>query len=306
MYDSQSKGISYAAGFFMLIAFAIAGILIFQTAAVFVWQTMTGLNATEFSTAMTNPAYSTAYKVAHVVSMLGMLVPAHIVASVLNREPLKLLGLTGNVNMKQLGMVVLICCAALAVGSGLSYVTYQIPIPTDWKIRFDKLEAEYLKQAEAILSLKSTGDYLLALVVMAFLPAFCEEALFRGGLQNFLTRSTQKPWLAILIVSLIFSLAHFLYYGFLFRFLFGAVLGLIYHYSGRLWLSIWAHFLNNALVVTIYYYSAQQGKSIDEAMEGSGRSYLGLLAIPVLVLLFMVYKRMTYGSAIISKRSNDS
>jgi membrane protease YdiL (CAAX protease family) len=188
----------------------------------------------------------------------------------------------------------------------LSYINHEIPIPTEWRIRFDDLEAKYLKQAQAILSLKGTGDYLLALLIMAFLPAFCEETLFRGGLQNFLTRSTQKPWLAILVVSLIFSLAHFLYYGFLFRFLFGAVLGLIYHYSGKLWLSIWAHFLNNALVVTIYYYYAQQGKSIDDAMDGKGLSYWGLLAIPVLILFFMVYKRMSYGSAIISRRSNDS
>lgn len=305
MYDSQSKGISYSAGFFMLIAFAIAGILIFQTTAIFIWQAMTGLSSTDFSEMMSNPAYSSAYKVAHVVSMLGMLVPAHIVAYVLNREPLKLLGLTGKVNFKQLGMVMLITGLALFVGGGLSYINYQIPIPAEWRIRFDDLESKYLKQAQAILSLNDIGDYLLALLVMAFLPAFCEETLFRGGLQNFLTRSTQKPWLAIVIVSLIFSLAHFLYYGFLFRFFLGAVLGLIYHYSGRLWLSILAHFLNNALVVTIYFYYARQGKSIGETMNGREMSFWGLLALPVLIFLFMVYKRMTYGSEILSKRTND-
>lgn len=306
MYDSQSKGISYSAGFFMLIAFAIAGIIIFQTIAIYVWQGMTGLSSEDFSLMMANPAYSSAYKVAHVISMLGMLVPAHVVAYTLNREPLKLLGLSGNVNYRQLGMVLFITATALVVGGGLSYINYQVPIPQEWRIKFDDLEAKYLKQAHAILSLKSPGDYILALIVMAFLPAFCEETLFRGGLQNFLTRSTQKPWLAIVVVSLIFSLAHFLYYGFLFRFFLGAVLGLIYHYSGRLWLSIWAHFLNNALLVTIYYYYERQGKSVSEAMNVSTLSYWGLLALPLLVFLFMVFKRMNHGSEILSRRTNDT
>jgi membrane protease YdiL (CAAX protease family) len=305
MYDSHSKGISYTAGFFILIAFAIAGILISDVISRYVWSVMTGLDIAQFTTGMTNPANASAYKVAQVIIMLGILVPAHIVASMLSREPLKLLGLSERINSKQVGMVVLITGAALLVGGGLSYINHEIPIPANWKAEFDKLEASYKDQAKTILDLKTTGDYIIALIVMGFLPAFCEETLFRGGMQNFLTRGTRIPWLAIIIASLIFSLAHFSFYGFLFRFLLGAVLGLIYHYSGRLWLSILAHFINNALVVTIYFVYTRQGKSIDEVMNQEGSSYWGLLALPLLILLFVVYRRMNYGSAILSKQTDN-
>lgn len=140
---------------------------------------------------------------------------------------------------------------------------------------------------------------------MGFVPAFCEETLFRGGLQNFLTRSTRNPWLSVIIVSLIFSAAHFSFYGFLFRFLLGAVLGFIYYYSGNLWLSILAHFINNAFVVTVYYIYIRQGKPAAAAMAESNSSYWGLLALPVLILLFMTFKRLSYGSELLTRQSNN-
>jgi membrane protease YdiL (CAAX protease family) len=155
------------------------------------------------------------------------------------------------------------------------------------------------------MQMKNASDYVLALIVMGFVPAFCEETLFRGGLQNFLTRSTRSPVLAIVIVSAIFSAAHFSFYGFLFRFFLGAVLGLIYYYSGRLWLSILAHFINNAVVVTVYYVNTRQGKQLTDAANDPTTSYWGLLALPVLIVLFMAFKRLSYGSELLTKQANN-
>src|SRR5437762_10427942 len=128
-----------------------------------------------------------------------------------------------------------------------------IPITESLKLKFTKMEADYNKQVEAIIGLNNAGEYILALIIMAFLPALCEETLFRGGLQNFLTRSTRNPWLSILIVSILFSAVHFSFYGFLPRVFLGIVLGLIYYYTGSLWLSILAHFANNAIAVSQFY-----------------------------------------------------
>ena len=125
---------------------------------------------------------------------------------------------------------------------------------------------------------------------MAFLPALCEEALFRGGLQNFLTRGTAMPWMSIIVVSILFSLAHFSFYGFLSRFFLGIVLGALFHYSGKLWLSILAHFINNALAITVLYISIQQGKPLEEAMKQDATSFWGILAVPVVIILFIIFK----------------
>jgi membrane protease YdiL (CAAX protease family) len=291
MYDKDSKGISYMAGFFMLIAFAIAGVLLSNTIALQVWSAMTGKSALEFSSGMTNPAYAHVYKIMQLISMLGFFIPAIIVAWLLNRQPLKLLGFSSHITPKQAGLVLLITGAAILIGGALSYFNHQLPIPVEWKAEFDKMENNYNRQAQAILGLEDTGDYILALIVMAFLPALCEETLFRGGLQNFLTRATRSPWLAIIIVSIIFSLAHISFYGFLFRMLLGIVLGWIYQHSGKLWLSILAHFINNALAITVFYYYLKDGKSLDAIKDETSASYWGFLAVPVLIGLFLLFKR---------------
>ncbi|MEI9808469.1 MAG: CPBP family intramembrane glutamic endopeptidase [Bacteroidota bacterium] len=305
MYDSNSKGISYAAGFFILIAFAIAGIIFSNLIAIQVWVVITGKSSEESLTGMTDPANSNIYKLMQVINMLGFFIPPVIAANFLNKHPLRLLGFSSRITLKQVGVVCFIIAAALFVGGGLSHVNEQIPISPAWKATFDKLEESYKEQASAILGLKNGGDYILALIVMGFVPAFCEETLFRGGLQNFLTRSTRNPWLSVIIVSLIFSAAHFSFYGFLFRFLLGAVLGFIYYYSGNLWLSILAHFINNAFVVTVYYIYIRQGKPAAAAMAESNSSYWGLLALPVLILLFMTFKRLSYGSELLTRQSNN-
>jgi membrane protease YdiL (CAAX protease family) len=155
------------------------------------------------------------------------------------------------------------------------------------------MEAEYIKQASAILSLNNFGEYLLAILIMAFIPALCEETLFRGGLQNFLSRWTKNPWLSIVIVSILFSIAHLSFYGFLSRLFLGIMLGLLFHYSGKLWLCILAHFLNNAFAITAIYVYKSQGKSIAEAMNDSGDgTWYGVLALPVFIALFIVFKKM--------------
>jgi uncharacterized protein len=297
MYDNNSKGISFTAGFFMLIAFTIAGIYLASLINNQLSIVMTGKNVEQLLSGTMVPVNPWVYKLIQSVNaIVGFFIPAVVVASLLNRHPMKLLGFSSGITAKQVGLVCLITAAALFVGGALGYLNYQIPIPADWKIRFDKMETEYKQQAQAILSLKNSGDYILALGIMGFLPAVCEETLFRGGLQNFLSRSTRSPWLAIIVVSFIFSAAHFSWYGFLFRLTLGIVLGCLYHYSGKLWLSILAHFLNNAVVITAYYIYIRQGKPIGEAMGETPSSYWGLLALPVLIGLLLIYKRFFFNS----------
>jgi membrane protease YdiL (CAAX protease family) len=245
---------------------------------------------------VTIPAYSDAMKVVQVISaVIGFLLPAIVAAFMLSRKPFQLLGFSPQVKPEQVGVVVLLIVAALLVSFALSYFNREIPMPADWKIRADQLEKDYNSQLAGIINLKSTGDYILALLIMAFLPALCEETLFRGGLQNFLTRSTGRPWVSIIIVSLIFSLVHFSYYGFLPRFFLGAVLGFIYHYSGKLWLSILAHFINNALAITVLYASLKEGKQINEIMneDKTGGGWWGIFLLPVLITLFAYFKKIS-------------
>jgi membrane protease YdiL (CAAX protease family) len=188
---------------------------------------------------------------------------------------------------------VLITGTALIVSTSLAYFNNEMPVPDSWKEAFEKMENEYNSNVEKIVSMKSVSDYIIALFVMGFIPALCEETLFRGGLQNFLSKGTGKPWLAIVVVSILFSLAHFSYYGFFVRVFLGIVLGAMFHYSGRLWLCVLAHFLNNALAMTILFDHMQKGKPISDALKSNPSTWWGILILPVVIGLFILFKRIS-------------
>ena len=295
MYDSNSKGISYSAGFFILIALAIAGIVVGTLLSIPIWTGMTGKSIMEMKDELGNPAYSNAFKLMQSLSTLfGFLIPAIITAALLNRRPYNLLGFTKSIQWKQVGLVFAIMFLALFISTSFGYFNQRIPVSPSWKITFQKLEDEYNTQVQAIMQLKTFGDYVLGLIIMGLLPALCEETLFRGGLQNYLTRWTQRPWLAILVVSILFSAVHFSFYGFLPRMFLGIVLGLIYYYTGSLWLSILAHFFNNAIAVSQFYFSNSTSlKQMAQENPSLPLVYLGLIAIPFAIALLTLLKKIS-------------
>jgi membrane protease YdiL (CAAX protease family) len=251
---------------------------------------MTGTSFEKMTEGMNDPAYADAFKVIQcITAVIGFFLPAFLTAFLLNKKPMKLLGYFGKPRLGQVLLVFFIMLAGLWVSSGLSYFNSHLPISPGLKHSFDKMESDYNSGVESIISLHSFPQYLFALFILAFLPAVCEETLFRGGLQNFLTRSTKMPWLSIIIVSILFSLAHWSYYGFLSRLFLGVMLGLLYHYSGKIWLNILGHFLNNAIAISALYYFTLQGKPLKEAMDENADSFWGIFALPVVIALLVWY-----------------
>lgn len=283
---------SYGAGIGMLIAFAIGGFILSMIVSLQVWAKVSGMDYETVMAAVTNPKYVQEMQLIQSISMIfGFLAPAVFTASRLNSRPFALLGLTESITAKQIILAVLIFSCAMAIGSSLGYLSYQLPLPTAIKAKFDSMEAEYMKQAMGLISMDSPFKLFTSLIVIALVPAICEEFFFRGALQNFIYRSSKNMWLAVLLASIIFSLVHFSGYGFLTRVLLGLVLGLIYHYSGSLWLSILAHFINNAFALLAFYFSHAAGKSLTEAFGDRSGSYWGFIAIPLLIYLLLLLKK---------------
>ncbi|MBK8496469.1 MAG: CPBP family intramembrane metalloprotease [Chitinophagaceae bacterium] len=56
----------------------------------------------------------------------------------------------------------------------------------------EKMELAYTEQVMALSNLKSWGEFVMAIVIMAFFPALFEEIFFRGAVQNLLERWWQK------------------------------------------------------------------------------------------------------------------
>lgn len=294
MYDPYSKGVSYGKGVGILIGLWLAGFFIGSIASIPVWSLMTGRGIFTMPQDMLKPEYVNAMRVVQVVStFITFFLPAYLTALILNRKPAKLLGFTMRFTYRQLLLSVVIMFAAALAAGALAELNEKIPIPKAAAAFFRTLEDNYAAQVEAITSMKSFGDYIIALVMIAILPAVFEETFFRGGMQNLLTRSTKNYWVAIIITSVIFSLIHISYYGFLARICLGVVLGLIYYYSRSLWLSIAAHCFNNAFAVTQMYVMLHQGKSVKEAMDDKMPFWWGIIAVVALYFLFMIFKKIS-------------
>jgi uncharacterized protein len=132
----------------------------------------------------------------------------------------------------------------------------------------DKLAASAEKlYSDAIASmsnLKGWGQFFAGVFIVAFLPAMFEELLFRGVMQNLFVRWVKRPVLAIVIVSILFSLIHASYYLFISRFVLGYVLGLMFYYTKNIWVNIFAHFMNNLIVLSVLFYFNMNKKPVSD------------------------------------------
>lgn len=94
-------------------------------------------------------------------------------------------------------------------------------------------------------------EFLIQLVLVAVLPAFCEEYLHRGLLLNGTKEIGVRK--AIFISSLLFGLIHFNVNQFFYAFVLGLLMGLVSVVSKSIYPSIIIHFTNNAISIYLTY-----------------------------------------------------
>lgn len=204
------------------------------------------------------------------------------------------LGFRQHVSASQFLLSMLIMVAALPLVGALAELTKMLPFS---KITFQKwqaMEDAYNKQVAIIGRMNNFGDYVLSLLMLAIFPAVFEETMFRGGLQNLLSRWWKMPILAIVVTAMIFSVVHGSYFGFLSRAVLGFLLGWMYYRTGNIWLNIIAHAANNAVAVTAIYVMRLKDPKMDIAKADVNLSvWWGLLSLAVIFGLFILFERVS-------------
>ena len=286
---------NYWSQFGLLLALIGGGIIAGAFATVAVVKIMLPhSNLDSISKTLLNPANVKAMMVMQIISTVAMFfIPAFLFALIAYKKPLKYLKFNGNISLKQLGLVVLIACMALLVGGALGDLNERIPIPKHLRESFQKAEDEYNDQVFAIAKMNNFKDYLVAMFIIALLPAIVEETFFRGAMQQLFTDWFAKPWLAILVTSILFSAIHMSYFGFLTRAMLGGVLGLLFYYGKSIWLNILAHFINNGIAVTSLYFSSMKGKLTKEDLDDHFPLWLSVIAITFLIYLLINFKKVS-------------
>lgn len=100
----------------------------------------------------------------------------------------------------------------------------------------------------------TVGNFFVDLLIVAVLPAMCEEFLHRGLVLQGTKHAGYKK--AIVFSSLLFALLHFNIRQVSYAFVIGLILGLVSVVSKNIWPAVIIHFINNAFSTYLDYASA--------------------------------------------------
>jgi len=169
--------------------------------------------------------------------VLVIALPAVVLALLLTRSPRKTLMLTGTRWLAVPNAMLLAAMLYPALNVLQRVVVALYPVSDD--------------MAEALLPVQrmfTTAPVWALLLVIAVMPAVCEELAFRGFILSGLRRATGK-WRAIVITAILFGIAHGVLQQSLIASLVGVVIGYVAVQSGSLLPAIAFHVVNNSLVV---------------------------------------------------------
>ena len=116
-----------------------------------------------------------------------------------------------------------------------------------WSVFLEKAVG-YTAEAQTLPKATNFGQWVLAVLAVAVIPALCEELFFRGLLQSLLC--VRLPRGGVWIAALLFGAAHFRWEAFPALVLLGVVLGAGYNRHGY-WGSALLHALYNAAVLVL-------------------------------------------------------
>lgn len=289
--DRNSGKFSFQGQLAILLGLIGAGLVFGSFISAFMWKVMTGRPLLSLVTDMLNPKYYTAIMWMQAVSTFFMFfLPVYFTALICYRNPWRFIGFKMKFNAKQLLIVLGIVILTFPLSGALAEINKIIPISKSWEVYFKAKEAERAAQEAALININSFSRYMLSMLIIALLPAIFEEVCFRGGLQNILIRWFKGPWFAIILTAIVFSAIHASYYGFLVRFALGVILGLIFYYSGSLWLSVICHFLYNGVQVTAMYLSSTDVANRKD-VEENFPIWAGVVALIFIVYAFMLLRQ---------------
>lgn len=245
---------------------------------------------------MNSPLSLPIMRLVQTFSSIGTFVlPPFVIAYLFSQRPAEYLGLD---EKPKAGAMLIVAVAMIMISPFINFlgeVNSHLHLPgylknvEDWMRQTEDKAAVVTKK---FLEMNSVGDLLINLIMIALIPAVGEELVFRGVVQRIFGRWANNVHIGVWTAAFLFSAMHMQFYGFVPRFILGALLGYLYVWSGSLWLSMLGHFVNNAGAVLMTYLFAKGMIGVDPDKIGVENDY-GSVAASVLIgggLIFLIYK----------------
>jgi len=189
-------------------------------------------------------------------SVVGFILLPSIVLMGIRKMPYANLFRTPSVN----GVTILVTCAFV-----ISFMVVN-SVFVDWNANmhfpgfmqgFEQWARELEDNAKVLTEFLTTfdngGQFIIAFIVIALIPAIGEEFVFRGLLQNYARGFLKNDHAAVWFVAFLFSAFHLQFFGFIPRLFLGATFGYLYLWSGNLIIPMIAHLVNNGFTLIMLY-----------------------------------------------------
>ena len=219
------------------------------------------------------------------ISMFGL--SAYVFKLIVSKEKFsQYFRLSRKLDGNWLGLSVLLMISIYPLIAYSAQWIQSIDLPS-WAQSMDQSSMDTLA---SVLEMNGPWDLTLNLLIVAVIPAICEELFFRGVMQEELNRHLSNPYVGIILTSIVFSAIHMSVEGFTARILLGLVLGYTYHYTKSLWYPILLHLFNNGLQVLALYFSGENIKEMDPTEGPEIHWVFAIVSLAVAIAIFMLIK----------------
>ncbi|MEA1874162.1 MAG: CPBP family intramembrane glutamic endopeptidase [Bacteroidota bacterium] len=206
-------------------------------------------------------------KIIQIISSIGIfLLPAYIIAFISTPDPTGFLKINIKPRWRDIFLTTLLIFSSIAIINLMVSWNANLKLPdsmANLEEIIQRMEKSAMEMQQRMLNVDGIGGLLINIIVIALFPAVTEELFFRGILQRLLKNWLKNVHIAILITGILFSFAHFQFYGFLPRIFLGVMMGYLLYLTNNLWVPIFAHFLNNSLAVIGYYFYYKTDKDFN-------------------------------------------
>ena len=218
------------------------------------------------------------------------IIPSLIIIYLLKREGEAFLGMDKFPKILTVLLVIALSLLIIPVTSYTGMLNSKLNLP-GWLSGLEEWMRAKEDRASNLTQLLITSSNFVTLavnlVILAIIPAFGEEMLFRGILQQLLCRIFRSGHLGIWITAIVFSTIHFQFFGFIPRLILGLSFGYLFYWTRNLWVPVLAHFINNAVPVILSYFVGW--KEIDGRNQNMNDNGLIIPFIQIIIIIMIFY-----------------
>lgn len=176
------------------------------------------------------------------LSQMCIILPIPLILMFLFKNDIKeTLRLKNDINILQILLIVFMCISA--------YMPAQIV--NSYVVQYASLFFGPPQELSGAVSAQNIVQLLFEILMVAFLPAICEEVFYRGYVLKGLERKGKVY--ALIISSLLFAIMHANFQQMLYAFLLGLMLGFVVQKTNSLFASITMHATFNIMAVLLSY-----------------------------------------------------